>query len=490
MAGRVGNPSHKTGRTHGGGTIKRVPASVQLLETRLQSYDEEIREQAWKGLDQLGAPDEPLVEKCEEQIHHQNWFVREAGVNALAFCVDAGCGMLSATTAEPLLEHEEPHIRYCAAQTLIGIEQRVRVKIVELNNPRDGKINYEKIEKATIPAQRAVEMLSQRLTHEDAKIRQNALDHLSRTGDLCTQFSEQICAMVTDPSLPVRNELLRVIARLGPLIVSGTAVLAQALEHEEMKMRRSGAKSLMELSHSCGPEVLEALMEPLVSEQRITRLASLDLIASLGHLAGPHGEEICDRLEETDSEVRLAAVHTLIACGRVMQPHHSHMKERTKHANPDIQRAAVQTLRGLAAVCPKFCKQAYKDMEEEPELWARKMAIEVIGGSGHYATSHLEEIAKALEDNDWGLKRCAIECLQDLKEHASPVAGEVAKRLLHHNPDVRRAAAEGLGRMGLHAGEFGHRVEGLCDTEEDEDVKRTCAAACEMLYAAGMHKNR
>ena len=43
-----------------------------------------------------------------------------------------------------------------------------------------------------------------------------------------------------------------------------------------------------------------------------------------------------------------------------------------------------------------------------------------------------------------------------------------------------------LGRMGLHCGEFGHRVEGLLDTEEDEDVKRTCAEACQMLYAAGM----
>merc|ERR1711865_153854 len=99
---------------------------------------------------------------------------------------------------------------------------------------------------------------------------------------------------------------------------------------------------------------------------------------------------------------------------------------------------------------------------------------------------YLEEIAKALEDKDWGLRRVAIEALCDLQEHGDAAAAEVARRLLHHDPDVRRAAAEALGRMGLHAGEYGHRVEGLLDTEEDPDVKSTCADACDMLYAAGM----
>lgn len=479
--------------------VKRVPASVQLLGSRLQSADEEIREQAWKAIEKLGAPEEALVDKCEEQLHHQNWYVREAGVKALAFCVDPGHGMSAVSMVEPHLEHEQPHIRRCAAQCLVDVEDRVRVKVDALKQTRaeqmmqhnrQNVIEVETITKAGEPAVRAAAMLAQRLHHEDPKIRQNALEALSRMGPLCAPYVETMCNMVTDANLSVRNELLRVIARLGRLLVEGASVFAAALGQEEEKMRRSGKRALLELSHSCGPEVARSITEPLKSETKITRLAALDCFATLGALAGPHGPELVGHLEELDSDVRLSSVHTIVSAGKSMQPHYAEIKKRLHHENPDVSRAAVKTLRGLAPVCPKIARSAFKDLEEEPELQTRMMAVEVIGGAGHNGTSHLVEVAKALEDKDWGLRRCAIEALCDLQEHADAIAGEVARRLLHHDPDVRRAAAEALGRMGLHAGEYGHRVEGLLDTEEDEDVKGTCAAACEMLYAAGMSHGR
>jgi len=482
--------------------IKRVPASVQLLETRLQSADEEIREQAWKGIEKLGAPEEALVEKCEEQLHHENWFVREAGVKALAFCVDPGHGMLAASMVEPHLEHEQPHMRQCAVQCLVDLEDRVRVKTDALKQKRAEQmmqhnrqdiIEAETITKEGEPAERAAEMVAQRLNHEDPKIRQNSLVGLSRIlvsqQVSCAPYTSPMCSMVTDPNLSVRNELLRVIARLGPLVVEGASLFAAALGHEEEKMRRSGKRALLELSKTCGAEVAQSITEPLKSDNRITRLAALDCFASLGPLAGPHGPELAGHLEESDPEIRLHTVHAIISAGKSMQPHHSEIKRRIHHENPDISRAAVKTLRGLAPVCGKVARSAFKDLEEEPELKTRMMAVEVIGGAKHNA-KHLEEVAKALEDKDWNLRRCAIEALCDLEEHADAIAGEVARRLLHHDPDVRRAAAEALGRMGLHAGEYGHRVEGLLDTEEDEDVKATCAEACEMLYKAGMAHGR
>lgn len=292
--------------------------------------------------------------------------------------------------------------------------------------------------------------------------------------------------MVSDPDLPVRNEVARVIKRLGAYLEEGITVVASFLGHDELKIRLNAKRMLLELSKVCGTKVAQAVTEPLKSENRVTRLAALDCLHALGTLSAHHGVEIAEHLEEMDAEVRLSTVRTLIAAGKHMSSHQKYIKKRLRHDNPDVQRAAVQALRGLAYSCSKFAKGAHKELEEATEIIDRKHAIEVLGGSGHNVKPYLEEIVKTLEDKDWGMRRCAIEALCDLEEHADAAASEVARRLLHHDPDVRRAAAEALGRMGLHAGEYGHRVEGLADTEEDVDVKATCAAACKMLYAAGM----
>merc|ERR1740138_959326 len=112
--------------------------------------------------------------------------------------------------------------------------------------------NEDIIQQASVAAAIA-EMLVQRLQHENPKIRKNALDAVSRMGPLCAPHAEVICSMVTDPDLSVRNELLRVIARLDVILVDAVNLFAAALGQEEEKMRRSGYRCLMELSKTCGP---------------------------------------------------------------------------------------------------------------------------------------------------------------------------------------------------------------------------------------------
>jgi len=240
----AGNPKKKGGVKTGTGAIKRVPASVQLLETRLQSADEEIREQAWKSIEKLGAPEEPLIDKCEEQLHHENWFVGFAGANALAFCVDMGSGMAAANAAEPHLDSESQHLRYCAGQIFVGIDQRVAILVDSLKqqkaftetmaSPPPGRLDDldQKIIAANAPAERAIEMMAQRLVHENPKVRQNALIHMTKMEWRCVPYAENICTLVLDPDLSVRNELIRTITHLGAFLVDGVHLFAAAMALE------------------------------------------------------------------------------------------------------------------------------------------------------------------------------------------------------------------------------------------------------------------
>merc|ERR1719326_618750 len=193
---RQGSKSRKSLRASTVG-IKRVPASVQLLENRLQSHDEEIRIQAYTGIFKLGAPSEPLIDKCEEQLHHENWYVREAGVNSLAHCIHAGCGLDAMKAVFEHLEHAEGHMRHCAAETLVEAENQIRIQREELRS-KGAKDDDEKIVEGTRIVEHCVNMLVRELQHKDPKVRQNALKALGRMDAWCIPHAVTLCALVTD----------------------------------------------------------------------------------------------------------------------------------------------------------------------------------------------------------------------------------------------------------------------------------------------------
>merc|ERR1712066_431184 len=115
-----------------------------------------------------------------------------------------------------------------------------------------------------------------------------------------------------------------------------------------------------------------------------------------------------------------------------------------------------------------------------------KQILNILGGSGANCKAYLADMARELESSDWGVRQAAVEAFADLGEHAAIGAKEVARRLLSADRDTRRAAAEAIGMMGKHAGEYGRRVEVLLDTEDDEDVRRSCEQAAKKLEEAGV----
>mmetsp|Transcript_79308 Transcript_79308/g.137507 ORF Transcript_79308/g.137507 Transcript_79308/m.137507 type:complete len:597 (-) Transcript_79308:18-1808(-) len=274
-----------------------------------------------------------------------------------------------------------------------------------------------------------------------------------------------------EPPPKAREEIERILTKIenAKVVVEKAEALVAEVAAAEVK---------------AGADTAAGAALQLQSENPVTRLAALDCLAELKHLAAPHGPEMAQLLEDEDVTVRSTAVHALICAGQNMQPHLKAIKKRCRHSERDVQRAAVAALRGLACVCPNYARSAEHDLQEETEVHPRRQALEVLAGAAANVEPYLPDIVLCLEDNDWAIRRQTIETLADLKEHGRKAAGEVARRLTHHDRNVRRCAAEALGRMGKHSGDYGHRVEDLAATEEDEDVKRTAVEACELLHRA------
>jgi HEAT repeat protein len=457
--------------------VKKVPASVQLLDTRLKAADPEIRRQAYVKIPQLDAPGESIVDKAMELIDHENWYVRQAGCKAISHCTDAGFAIIAAKIVQSRLADEDPDVRRRVNDALVDLVERATTVCPDSTGAEDA-------------VKLAATSMSERLTHSDPRTRQNAVNALSKIGAQATPHAEALCNLVVDPDLSVRNEVVRMVDRLGAVIVEGASTLAQGLGHEQEPIRRSAKRAILALSKVCGKEAAKATCEMLQNESAITRVATLDCLAELTSFTGPHVAQIAELLEDKRQEVRASAVRAIVSAGPAAQPGKKELpgmkalRSRIKHQNLDTRRAAVQALRGLASVCLAVANRAAKDLQDGEDT--RMQSIEVLGGAAQNVTPYLGEIVGSLEDSDWLIRRVTIEALHDLQEHAKPIVPELCRRLVHQDAFVRKSAAEAVGRMGVHAICHGHRVEALLATEEDQDVRQTCAEACENLYAAGM----
>jgi len=462
--------------------IRAKPASVQLLEKQLTSSDPEVRKVGVDSIPRIQAPVEPLTDCTAAQLEHQNWFVRRSAAGATAISIQSrdAADPSVRQVAGPRLVHKDAEVRRCAAQALVGV--------VEIANAPDAP--------ASIPplvADTAAKEVAMRLKEDDPRIRQNAVEALGRMGEAARAHMKAMAALLADEDISVRNAVVKACTTLGVVAAEAAEQVADHLSHEDDAVRRSANLAVIALSEHSGEETAKVVAKQLEWSNVVVKRWILLTMVELGPLSAPHGKILASMLEDEDGGIRATAIRALVAASPgVAQSSLKWVFRRMEHTNRDVRRAAVDAMRALAPLCPTYAQAIGKSLHEEdgPKQGEninrqRIDVLTILGGAGSNAEPYLEEIATELEDKDWGVRRAAVEALEDLGEVAAPAARYVARRLLHHEPDVRRSAAEALGRMGVHCGAYAQRVEELAETEEDEDVKLTCERAVDMLNQAG-----
>lgn len=471
--------------------IKPVPAPVQYLDKQLQSADTEIRQTGLDSIHKMNVPSEPLTDCLARLMEHQNWYVRQAAADGVvrAAQVPKAVEVALRDVAGKRMETEDIYTRSCASRALVGVVQK---HLAPDEGEKEGFVGSFSTAGPGIPEQVAAEAASQvaqRLTHEDPRIVQNAVEALTQMGECAAPHAPQLGACIANPDVGVRNAIIRAFKNLGVPAAGGADDLGQRLAHEDPITRRAATRALLAMSHHSGAAAAAGAAAQLKNPDPIARQAAAACLATLGPLAAPWAKHLSARLEDDDTSVRITAVRALVNGGPSTAPYVKHVKHRMNSEDPEVRAAAVDAMRGLARVCPVYAKAVGKMLAEDAEqsggIQQRVQALKVLAGAEANAQPYLTDIVTELQYPDWAVRRAAIEALQDLKEHAVPVASQVARRVLHHEPDTRRAAAEALGLMGIHSAGFGDRLVGTHATEEDQDVKAACAEAIDMLTKCG-----
>lgn len=357
--------------------------------------------------------------------------------------------------------------------------------------------------------QLAVEEIARCLDHKEAHVRTLAIESLNRLGSTASVYAKKLAALTNDPDVSVRNAATASFKILGAYCNDGIETVAGLMRNPNYRTRNDAKKLLHIIKAHSGKRVAEAVYDQLVildrekspskqkarvSPSRKAELAKLcdwptgmrfvmTTLCELGELCAPYLKLIADYIEHKDVEIRGVAVRTLIAGGAEVANNMRIIRSRLTHPDPDVSRAALDVLRGLGPLNPTIATNFGKLLQEDSEgagpdvIRMRYQALKILGGCEHHTKRFLSDIARELEHGDFQIRRGAMETLIDLKQHAVPAGIEVSRRLLHADPVVRRTAVETLGRMGVHAGEYMGRVEGLVDTEEDPDVQKAIAYA-------------
>lgn len=474
--------------------VKPVPASVQFLDKQLQSPDPLIRKQGVESIPKLGAPHEPLTECIAKLFEHQNWYVRQAAAEAAVKCIESkgAAHIIVEQVAGKRMAHEDAEVRRCADRALVGIVKVATTPPDEMEGVPDfatGKLHKKEAPK--IPEHiedSAADQAAKQLKNPETLIRKQAVVTLAKMGANAKPYAKNLGALVGDPDLSVRNATVRVLSSLGVIVVDAIDVVTNMLTHDDDAVSRTAMRAVLVLASHSGELTAASTAKHLSHPSPVVRRRVASCMVEFGSLSAPHGPALTEFLDDPSVDIRFVGVRALIAAGPdVAKSSLKLIRKRLLHESPDVRRAAVDTIRGLAPQSEQVANIIGKILIEEEEdgteesVRERLQVLEILGGAGANAAPFLVEMAKELESSDWRIRRASIESLADLGPHAKDAAREVSRRMLHHEPDVRRAAVEALGRMGKHAGQHGSRIEGMAETEEDPDVKRTCLAALKMM---------
>jgi len=450
-------------------------ATQQLLKKRLLNVDTKIRDAAADQAFDMGVPVGPLSAVAAEQIESEFWFVRSAAARALGRLSSVESCEESAEIAAKLLEHEDLNVREMAIKALGGQSDTSRRKDEE-----------------DVGAQAAY-AAALRLAHENARVRRSAIQALMLMGEHASPHAGLLGRCIGDSNLGVRNAAIEAFRTLGSLAAAGSEDLCMFLEHDDAAVRRSVLSAVVALVGQAGSAAASAAVPYLASPNPVTRAAAANCLVELGVETAGHCEKLIPLLEDEDVRVRRAAANALAAAavqGSVqMKPIlKSLLHLCDTHASlgghgTEVRKAATHAMRALSCASASFAKVAgarivYDDTQMTVYTpHQRFVALCILGGAGANVKPYLSDVARMLEDDDFDVKRAAVEALGDLGAHAEKIGGEVARRLHHQNPDVRRFAADALGHMGPHAERQARHIEALIDTEDDADVKRVAERA-------------
>lgn len=307
-------------------------------------------------------------------------------------------------------------------------------------------------------AKTAVNLLIEKLGHEEESMRRGAAYSLGKIGASAVSAVPTLIELLEEESREIQKAVSWALGIIGPEAVP---LLSEGLQRNNPNVRAGCAYAL----GSIGPNAITALAELRERLQDEHAQVRYNAAKAVGNLRAA---------KETE-----AAVPQLISC--------------LKDKDPDVRWAVAEALRKIGT---DEAMEAWLHFESKPEvndlvkqLSNTDKAVRMDAAAGLVKIiapddgKYVPEIAKALTDQFWRVKVPICETLAKIGPNAREAIPGLKRALNDENERVRAAAAHALGRIGKSAEDA---VERLVKKLKDEfkEVRLAAAVALELIDTA------
>jgi len=349
------------------------------------------------------------------------------------------------------------------------------------------------------PAKKHADKVAAKLGDQNKEVRMAAVQYFAELSDLVPQNVQQICKLLTDEEIAVRQAVAGVFGKCKDGHAALLAAAGELLGHQDSRFKAAAALAIAGLKEKGLPqaEAVAALLEDLTEDRsqlvncmagveqkapagaRIPACAAMMALCAMGHEASC--PRIAKVLQTTDSvEVKTVAAETLGDLSRdveallpLLDVPQAQLRASAAAA---VGNVVSRTGKPTEAVANKVAQLL---AEKSPIV--RAAAAEALGQMGDEGAAYTETLQQLFNDSSTAVRSAAVIAMGGVGVKGQMFAAEICRQMYEDGPDFKIAAAKALALMGDRGAAFADEVSTLT-MDKDGEVR---LAALESLSNMG-----
>ena len=289
---------------------------------------------------------------------------------------------------------------------------------------------------------------------------------------------KEIASLIEKLKTNDERELDTAIEKLGKIGKPAIPALIEALQDQNLLVRRSASQVLAKIGHPAIPDLAKALNNPDAG----VRSSAASALGGIGPEAKTAVPKLIFLLKDREANVRGSAASALGSIGVEAKTAARPLVPLLKDREASVRSSAAYALDRIGAEA-KDAVQDLVPLLKDSDVGVRRDAAYALGRIGAEAKTAVPQLVPLLTNSDLGVRRTATYALEGIGAEAKAAVPQLIA-LLKEDSDanVRRNAAYALGNIGAEAKDAVPQLI-LLLKDSNVNVRRSAASALERIGA-------
>ena len=256
---------------------------------------------------------------------------------------------------------------------------------------------------------------------------------------------KEIASLIEKLKTNDERELDTAIEKLGKIGKPAIPALIEALQDQNLLVRRSASQVLAKIGHPAIPDLAKALNNPDAG----VRSSAAYALDRIGAEAKDAVQDLVPLLKDSDVGVRRDAAYALGRIGAEAKTAVPQLVPLLTNSDLGVRRTATYALEGIGAEAKAAVPQLIALLKEDSDANVRRNAAYALGNIGAEAKDAVPQLILLLKDSNVNVRRSAASALERIGAETKIVVPQLIDLLKDSDTNVRSSAADILVSIAL-----------------------------------------